>query len=232
MARKPLIRSSTFPYHVTNRSNNKEWFYIPIEEVWRIFTNTLTLCTDRYQIIPYAFVLMSNHYHLIVATPLNNLDFMMRFFQTEVAKEIQRRAGRINHIFGNRYKWSLLWNATATAYGYKYVLRNPVRAGLSQSVECYPYSSINPKMIESVPWACGVSKKWSLVPRDYSEQLRWLNRQATANSENLVSRGLRRMEFKFPQGNADLRNLLALEAEYGIPTAPATFTAEKSIGTL
>lgn len=216
MPRKILIRSPEAIFHVTNRSNNKEWFYVSSNEVWDISTEILSLCTERYEVILHAFVLMSNHYHLLLSAPKNNLDAMMRFFQTEVAREIQRRAGRINHIFGTRYKWSCLWNSSAVAYTFKYIIRNPVRAGLVSKVEDYFFSSIHPKGIARAPWSCSISK-WTLIPKNPSELFTWLNLPTDKELEVLVTKGLRRTEFKFPQGNDYSSKLKLLEKCYGIP---------------
>ncbi len=227
MPRAPLIRSAEMPYHVTNRSNNKEWFYIPMEDVWRIFTGVLSMCTERYGVLVHAFVLMSNHFHLILQTPYSNLDAMMRYFETESAKAIQRQAGRINHIFGTRYKWSLLESPTAVAFAQKYVIRNPVRAGICESVEVYPYSSIHPEALRVLPLVSGISPFWCWVPRDQGDLLQWLNQPSHKEAEELIAKGLKRSRFKFSQGNSELRRLRQLESEYGLATAPATFSAEK-----
>ena len=139
MPRRTLILNSECPYHVTNRSNNKEWFYIPLNEVWMIFTRSAEsfqyyVCSDQI----HSFVLMSNSFHLLISTPHSNLDLFMRHCQTEISRKIQKRASRINHVFGSRYKWSLLWNPAAFAYAYKYVTQNAVKAGLIKKVEYYP----------------------------------------------------------------------------------------------
>jgi putative transposase len=49
MPRKKLIYTDQFPYHVTARSNNKEWFYLPISEVWNIFTSKLCEASLKFK---------------------------------------------------------------------------------------------------------------------------------------------------------------------------------------
>ena len=115
MPRRPLIETEQFPYHVTSRSNNKEWFYLPLKECWEIFCNQLVETSSKYNVNIYAFTLMSNHFHLILSTPQANLGEVMRHFLTGVSKAIQFKAKRINHIFGSRYKWSLLQNENANS---------------------------------------------------------------------------------------------------------------------
>jgi len=153
-----------------------------------------------------------------------NLDVVLRYFQTEAARQIQKAAGRINHVFGTRYKWSYLPNAAAVACAYKYVLRNPVRAGLSRCVEDYQFSTIIPKL--ELPSVCGVSADWSLVPKADRERSKWLNEPTSKESDMLIGQALRRAHFKFSDGNDVVRAVRRLEQEYGFGT-PCSFSAEK-----
>jgi putative transposase len=55
-----------------------------------------------------SFFLMNNHFHLLVLTPEEDIDGIMYFFMKEVTLEIQKCSGRINKIFGGRYKVSMI----------------------------------------------------------------------------------------------------------------------------
>ena len=80
MPRKNLIRCNNLPYHVTSRANNKEWFALPMDQVWKICQDCLKAAFDLHKVEIIAFVLMNNHYHLILRTPDANLDqFMYEF---------------------------------------------------------------------------------------------------------------------------------------------------------
>ena len=145
MPRKKLIRSNSYPYHVTARSNNKEWFYIPIEDVWNYSNELLTTGKKKFNIHVEAFVLMNNHYHLCVKTPDANIDKFMQFFNQNLGKKISRQADRINRIFGAPYKWNLI----TTEYYYnnviRYIYQNPIRAELVDRCEKYPFSDLHTK---------------------------------------------------------------------------------------
>lgn len=142
MARKPLIRTSQHPYHVTTRSNNKEWFYIPVDDVWGHVQVLRKTGVERFGVKIDAFVLMSNHYHMCLWTPQENIDSFMKFFNQSLGRKIARQAGRVNRVFGARYKWSLIqddryyWNVI------RYIYQNPVRASLCQSPCEYPFSDL------------------------------------------------------------------------------------------
>lgn len=212
MPRRPLLLTNKFPYHVTSRSNNKEWFYIPISDAWHVFHEGLEKIVSDYQVHIYAFVLMSNHFHLILETPQSNLGHVMRDLLTFVSKKIQRSALRINHVFGGRYKWSLLDSAYATAYVLKYVLRNPVRADMVGRVEDYPYSSANQS--STLPLVSGIGPLWAMTPTARAVCLEWLNSPAAVSLERQISLGLKRSKFEFSKDNVQQKSVRELTAIY------------------
>jgi putative transposase len=229
MARKKLIVDDQFSYHVTNRSNNQEWFYLPIGDIWDIFQVMLLRTQEIYCLEIHSLVLMSNHFHLHLSTPLKNLHLAMRYFQTEVARRIQKRTGRKNHIFGTRYRWSWLDSGYATAYASKYVLRNPVRAGIVDRVEQYEFSTLT-QLLEGkcrLPITDGVRPHWKFIPNHIEDRLRWLNSPTPKELEELVGKALRRKEFRFSRGNEIRLQLDQLAQQYQIPITPGYFSAEK-----
>lgn len=211
MPRKLLIKTSDFPYHVTNRSNNKEFFYLPSPQLWQICLEVLTEVEKQFGCHLHAFVLMSNHYHLLISTPHSNIGDAMKYFHREIARQANREAGRINHFFGGRYKWSVIseedyyWNSV------KYIFRNPVSANLCQRVEEYPYSSYNARV---------ESPKWRMVDffRDdevlVSLDSDWLNESFSEEQAKGIARALRRREFKLSANK--LGGKVRLEASVGV----------------
>ena len=105
MPRKKLIRSKTLPYHVTARSNNKEWFQLPLNQVWELSKESLKEASEVHPVELISFVLMSNHYHMLLTTPQGNLDGFIYEFNKRLALKIKAKSGQINRIFGGRYKW-------------------------------------------------------------------------------------------------------------------------------
>ena len=81
MPRKKLIRTDQFPYHVTTRTNNKNWFSLPLEETWNICLRSLHKANKLNKVNLHAFVLMKNHYHLLLETPEANLVTGMKWLQ-------------------------------------------------------------------------------------------------------------------------------------------------------
>ena len=142
MPRKPLIRSENLPYHVTSRSHNKDAFPLPMKRMWELAKESFKEANLIYPINLISFVLMTNHYHMLLYTPDGNLDHFMYEFNKRFALKIQSEARVINQIFGGRYKWCLIQSQQYLSNCYRYVYQNPVRAGLSYRCEDYPFSTI------------------------------------------------------------------------------------------
>ena len=142
MPRKPLIRTADYPYHVTIRSNNKEWFEISMGEMWKLCMDSLSKALFKFPVEVEAFVLMSNHYHLLLTTPDANLDKFMQAFNSDLSKGIRVRTQRKNRVFGDRYKWSLISDQSYYWNVVRYIFQNPLRAGIVKKCEEYPFSSL------------------------------------------------------------------------------------------
>jgi REP element-mobilizing transposase RayT len=195
MPRKDLIRTADFPYHITNRSNNKEFFYVAPEDLWPTSLKVLGKVRDLFECQIHCFVLMSNHFHLIVSTPKENIGDAMKYFHREVARLANKSAGRVNHFFGGRYKWSVIHNEIYFWNAVKYVFRNPVEAGICARVEDFKYSSLN---------ASPENFDWELVDvfNDRSLPIRLdlelLNESFKEEQRIAISKALRRRVFELP----------------------------------
>lgn len=141
MPRKLLIRNDYLPYHVTARTNNRECFPLPMEVVWDILTSELFSISVKFQSEIHAFVLMPNHFHLLLTVPFLDLGRVMNTFMRNVTKDCHEVTERSGRLFGGPYHWSLIDQASYYRGAFKYVYRNPVRARLSARVEDYPYST-------------------------------------------------------------------------------------------
>lgn len=134
---------SVYPYHVTLRSINKMNFELSLDVLWDYICDQLLFCTYAFKVEIHSFVLMSNHYHMIVRTPNLNLDKFMNYFNRDLSREISLKSGRINQKFGSRYYATIIDNLAYYGHAYKYVYRNPVESGLCCSIQEYDFSSLN-----------------------------------------------------------------------------------------
>ncbi len=204
MPRARLIETKVFPYHLCARSNNKDWFYLPTQEAWGILTDLLNVVVLKYQIRLHAVVLMSNHFHAIASTPQYSLGDPMLYLMREFSREVNRRTGRINHVFGGPYKWSLIDHRRYYEHVLKYVLRNPVDAGICRRVEEYKYSSIHSVLRApdaELPIADSIFERRSVMDLKLSVNLAWLNQAYALEERECVRRALKRARFKLRNTN-------------------------------
>ncbi|MBC7456891.1 MAG: transposase [Bdellovibrionaceae bacterium] len=196
MAKIKYLPHAYYPYHITARCINKDWFRIPIDEVWGIMSNYLFFLKHGFGFEIINFVLMENHFHLIARTPEANLSQGMNYFMRETSRSIANVSGRINQTYGAPYHWSLIKNMTYYQHAYKYVYRNPIEAGLTFRVEDYAYSTLQTKL--------GLAKSIIPVTEDFllfesvENSLLWLNTSyPDQESKLLIKSALKKREFKF-----------------------------------
>ena len=180
------------PYHVTSRCINKDWFSLPLNQVWPIFTGHLWFVRQVYGLKVHAFILMANHFHLLVTAPEANLSEAMAHLIRESSRDITHEAGRINQTFARRFKRTRLDSYFYFMNSYKYIYQNPIRAGLVDRVEVYPYSTL-PGMIGLGPIEVPTD---DLLLRDNLEwTLRWLNTPIERENCAVIQNALRRKKF-------------------------------------
>jgi putative transposase len=147
MARSLRIEFPGAFYHVMARGNRRERI-IRDDDGRRFFLRTLGEACDMTGWRVHAWVLMSNHYHLVIETPEANLVAGMQWLQNTYTRRFNVRHGLWGRLFGDRYKSVLVEGG---GYYYEtlldYVHLNPVRVGLvdvgrKQSVLDYPWSSV------------------------------------------------------------------------------------------
>lgn len=209
-----LLPSSTSPYHVTARVNNQEAFPCELSRVWRIVERQLFEIHVLFRAEVHAFVLMPNHFHLLVTTPREGLGRVMNHFMRSVAQSIVRASDRTGHVFGGRHYRSLIASDLYLWHALKYIYRNPVKAGLCDRVEDYPYSSLagviglQPLAFPMVPPPLADLRMEFESPEARESWLRWLNQPHGSETDAMMRRGFRRQTFKVPRGVWN-RSLLA-----------------------
>lgn len=193
MSRKTIERRSDCPYHVTARTNNKDKFELDLSEVWRIFEDQLYFIHHAFGVRIHSFVLMNNHFHLIISDPDLKLDQALRWLMTETSREIGRQTGKINRVWGQRNYKCLVGNYHYYLHVYKYVYRNPIEAGISIKAEDYPFSTLS-RMLGKKQLAFPIID--DLLMSDLEQNLRWLNANVDKEDWDCVRKALRKCEFK------------------------------------
>lgn len=205
--------SNHLPYHVSARTPNREFFKIPIEDVWRIFEIYLFLTKQTYNLRIHAFVLMSNHFHLLISTPNANIGEALNYLLREISKELNRFSGRINQNWGGPHYKTLIESFHYFMNTYKYIHRNPVRAGLCEKVEDYPFSTLHGLCGQS-QLVIPVEEDTLLFDPNFNLQtLEWLNTPSCPKDEEEVRHALRRRVFDFSR---DKQSGHASKLEHGL----------------
>lgn len=208
MPRKPIVRSNQHYYHVVARANNKDFYELPLQIVWNIMTGKLAKLQREFGLQISAFVLMNNHFHLLVLTPKEDIDRVMYFFMKDSTKAMQKHAGRINKIFGGRYKGCLIDNQGYLLNAYKYIYRNPVRAGIVTQAEMYPFSSLSPENHESLPFTLTEIVPLSLRSRSGLLEHRWINESFSPREDESMKFALSRTKFCYKKNHDSNREIV------------------------
>lgn len=146
-----------------------------MDVVWDIFCDYLFLTKHLYGVQIISFVLMSNHFHLLLHAPNLNVSAFMNYFLREVSKELNRHGNRINECFANRhYRTYVGDNYLYILNTYKYIYQNPLRAGLCSAVQDYPFSTLYGKLGNG-PLYVPVESDDIIFNGSLEENLLWLN---------------------------------------------------------
>ena len=140
MARPLRIEYPGAVYHVTSRGNEKKAVYRDDHDR-ETFLNTLQHVTKRYNWLCHAYCLMDNHYHLLIETPDGNLAVGMRQLNGVYTQLFNRRHHRTGHLFQGRYKAILIQKDTHLLEVCRYIVLNPVRAGMVERPQDWQWSS-------------------------------------------------------------------------------------------
>ena len=140
MAREPRIEVPGGIYHVASKGNRGCLIYSDDFER-RVFLKLLTVATSRFHWTCHSFCLMSNHYHLLVQLELGGLSAGMQLLNGSFARFSNRRNGWDGHLFRNRFWSELIESEHHLLEASRYIVLNPVRAGLCTAPEEWSWSS-------------------------------------------------------------------------------------------
>jgi putative transposase len=213
MPRRTPPLSTTFPYHVSARCINREWFQLPLSEVWKIMEDYLFFIHHAFQVEIMQFVLMPNHFHLLIRCPNGNLSETMKYFMRETSRQMTMATGRINQTYGTRFHRTLVVSDRYHRHVYKYIYRNPVKAGLCETPQEYPYSTLNGLLGQSKIHIPVHQDPFLFSPYIRTSTLEWLNRRPKQIHENEIKLALRRAIFEFPKFNQKTRRPTQLLTE-------------------
>jgi REP element-mobilizing transposase RayT len=140
MPRKPREFFPGVPTHLTaNGVDDQPIFRVDYDRIaLLVLLRHLTKRID-WQILAWCF--MSTHYHLLVVVGRDTrIPWALQTINSVYAREFNSRHGRRGHVFGARYADTVVGTDFHRDAAIAYVLENPVRAGLVDRVEDWPWS--------------------------------------------------------------------------------------------
>jgi len=127
-------------YHVTSRGDGREDIYLPDADRLAWLDVFGQVC-KRFNWVCHAWCQMTNHYHLLIETPEAKLSQGMRQLNGVYTQRFNRAHARVGHVFQGRYKAILVERDSYLLELARYVVLNPLRAGMVKRLETWPWSS-------------------------------------------------------------------------------------------
>jgi len=139
MPRIAREKSETAVYHIMMRGNNRHEIFKSIEDKDRI-TEIIHEKVIIDEAILHAYCIMDNHLHLVVREGIALISQTMKRIGTSYAKYYNKKHGKIEHVFQDRFKSEVIENEKRLLAAVRYVHRNPVKARIS-NLNSYKWSS-------------------------------------------------------------------------------------------
>ena len=187
MPRIPRGQIGGHVYHVLNRGNGGATVFHKDGD-YRAFLTLLADAKARYPVKILGFCLMPNHFHLVLqpSTP-DALSLFMQWGLTSHVRRYHQHYRSHGHVWQGRFKSFPIQQDEHLLTVLRYVLRNPIRAGLVSHVQDWPWSSLHhPTLVDS--WPVDVPSHWNqwldepIVEQELAAIRTCVNRQAPFGS--------------------------------------------------
>lgn len=157
MGRSHRIQFPGIIYHVFTRGNEKMNIY-KNDNDRKFFMKLLSIARQKYKFTLYAYVLMSNHYHLLIKPEEGLLSKIMQYINGRYSRMYNWKNQRTGHLFEKRYSNIAVEDSDYLFEVVRYIHLNPVRKRMIKSPEEYAWSSHNDYL---------AGAKTGLVNRDF-----------------------------------------------------------------
>lgn len=148
MARPLRIEYEGAFYHITARGNEKKIIFYSQADCEK-FKFYLRNAVEKYACRLHCYVIMSNHYHLLIETLKANLSKILHYINTSYSNYFNNKEQRIGHLFQGRYHAILIDSENYLLEVSRYLHLSPVRANIVKRPEDYPQSSYNSYISEN-----------------------------------------------------------------------------------
>lgn len=139
MARKARAEVAGGLYHVITRGNNRRRIFNSSADYER-FLSLVAVQKTKLPFYLYAYCLMPNHVHLLIERQADEIGRIMHRLLTGYSQYYNRKHQRVGHLLQGRHKAILCQGDRYLSELVRYIHLNPVRAGIVDAPEKYPYS--------------------------------------------------------------------------------------------
>lgn len=142
MPRGPRIAFENGFYHIFNRGVAKQPIFRDEFDYRKFLLRLLDLgAKHNYDHLIYAYVLMPNHFHLLIQSRRTPISKIMSSLITSFSMYFNRKYKRVGPLFQNRFKSKLVDKDSYFLGASRYILLNPLEAGIVRDLREYPWSS-------------------------------------------------------------------------------------------
>lgn len=142
MPRTARKLGTTGIYHVMLRGIDCQTLFRDPTD-FKAFLTILKECREISGFRLFAYCLMDNHVHLLLMAVKEDLSQSIKRIGIRYATLFNSKYDRIGHVFQDRFRSEAVETDAYFLTVLRYILRNPVKAGLCSCIEDYPYSSVS-----------------------------------------------------------------------------------------
>ncbi|WP_127470958.1 transposase [Thiomicrorhabdus aquaedulcis] len=141
MPRKPRFFLPDVPNHVVQRGRNRDPIFFESADYY-FYLDKLREALDKYEVALHAYVLMTNHVHLLLSSPtVNAISQLMQFVGRHYVPYVNKKYGFSGSLWEGRFKSSLIESECYLLACMRYIELNPVRAKMVYAPQDYVFSS-------------------------------------------------------------------------------------------
>ncbi len=141
MARRPRIESAGY-HHIYNRGVEKRIVFAETEDKDK-FLQIVCEISKHYDFIIHQYVVMDNHYHILLENKRENLSAGMRQINSTYAQYFNKKYKRVGHLWQDRFKSWYVFDEEYLFTIFKYLEFNPIKAKISKKVGEFPYTILH-----------------------------------------------------------------------------------------
>jgi REP-associated tyrosine transposase len=141
MPRRSRLQAAGVPVHIIQRGNNRQACFFADED-YLFFLDCLARLAKRFRCALHAYVLMTNHFHLLLSSEFAvGPSLLMKFLGQRYVQYVNRAYKRSGSLWEGRFRSSLVQTERYVLGCYRYIEMNPVRANMVKHPVEYRWSS-------------------------------------------------------------------------------------------